>query len=155
MSEFRIPERWVTLVLDDGDFAGAEIEANVRVPMAVLRDVIATSGMSLEDRFRAFGDLFIEWGRPTWNLADFKGPIPTDRDGWERLDAGTGTAISVAWMRGMVEPPAPLPQQPSGPTPSRQSRRHPSSTGRASATRSSSGIPATPSRRSSKRTRTS
>ena len=120
MADFVLPDKRAVIELDDGDYAGAEITARLRLPMAVMLQVSAMgeSEHTREAWARAAGDLFCEWGLVSWNLADHRGPIPADREGWDRLDYLAMQMIFGAWLRGVVEPPAPLPVPSSAPTPS-------------------------------------
>lgn len=113
---FVLPAGDATIVLDDGPYAGAEIDVITNVPYAVLRDV---------------DDLFAEWRQAEtrkdqqpiyerlcglwageclagWNLADRKGPIPADGDGMLRLPPSAAWAVMWEWRQAVGTVPLPL-----------------------------------------------
>lgn len=108
MASFVLPEKRATIELEDGDFAGAEITVRLRVPFGVLKEI--SSMATNPDSIERLVELFSEWALVDWNLADHRGPIPATAEGLARLDVDTVGAVLAAWIRGVVEPPAPLPQ---------------------------------------------
>ena len=108
MASFVLPEKRATIELEDGDFAGAEITVRLRVPFGVLKEISSTA--SDPAGIERLGELFCEWALVDWNLADHRGPIPATPEGFARLDLDTVGAVLAAWIGGVVEPPAPLPQ---------------------------------------------
>lgn len=142
MADFVLPEKRAIIVLDDGDYAGAEITVRLRITLAVVRAI----GDALDAKnFDGLRDLFLEEGLLGWNLADHRGPLPRDASGWDRLTPLEQLAIPAAWLQAVVNPDGPLVLRPSAtgtsPTSSRSPRR---SGGRKSRTASSSDTPATP-----------
>jgi len=136
MAGFVLPERVAIIEIDDGDFAGAEIHARLRLTMGMLREVMValenlTSESDAIEAFGRLGDIFCTHGLISWNLVDSAGPIPADRSGWDRLDIREAGAIISGWMSGIARPPGPLPQPSSDTEPlpagSRNGRRKASS----------------------------
>lgn len=109
MSGFQLPEKRAVITLDDGDYAGAEIVARLRIPFGVLRELMLVLQAPDDEGLARLGDLFCEWGLVSWNLIDHRGAIPPTREGWDRLDIATMIGIVTAWIRGVVKPADPLP----------------------------------------------
>lgn len=108
MAEFRVDADAI-LELTDGGFAGAEINVDLNAPIKVVEAFTKAKGLEGE------WAVFVAHGFRSWNLADKTGPIPIE-EADARLGLRLRRAIVGAWFRGLVQPPAPLPPPPSGPT---------------------------------------
>lgn len=148
MADFVLPERRVPIDLAGGDYDGAEIIVNLRVPMNVVRQydvLLADDSVGVPAFIEGAGALLFTHGRPTWNLADADGPIPATPEDFGRLDWQTQRAVINAWMSGVVNPPRPLSLPSSATEPSPEaSTSPPNSTGPSDSTDSSEPTPATP-----------
>jgi hypothetical protein len=102
-------DRRVDLVLVDMD--GAEVEVDIGVPLATLREWDLTT--TIEDEWSTF----LAAALPAWNLEDALGPIPADESALERLPLPVTRAIMRGWREAAVNPPAPLPPPSSDGTP--------------------------------------
>jgi hypothetical protein len=140
MSEFRLPDKRATIELSDVGLPGGEIDVSVRMPLALMEAAASFIG---EGKLADVRALFLKWADARWNLTDHGGAVPVSEEGFGRLEAAEQLAICAAWLRGVVQPAAPLPPRSSSTARSgAKSRRR--STGRKSTTTSSASTPATP-----------
>jgi hypothetical protein len=118
---FRLPERIVTLVFEDGPYVGLEIDVSLTAPQSLfwtLAAQIASSEERPEDKeltatdITQLRDLALLWGGQirSWNLQDHDGtPVPATPDGFaDRLDRMTQAVLIARWLAAVRNPPAPL-----------------------------------------------
>jgi hypothetical protein len=128
-SLFVIPVEQLTIVLDDGRFAGGEIDLRREVPQSVLRrlnghrrDYVDAPEGSDEEwaALDALYALFAAEVLVAWNLADHHGEIPASHEGMHRLTDAVALTIINTWRQaitgGMVMPPL-APSSPPGDEP--------------------------------------
>jgi hypothetical protein len=138
---FELPERLVTLVLDEStSLEGLELEVNLAVGMAVLRrvDVVmaALTDKSRDDRAALFDEmvaLFATEGLRSWNMRRRGTDVPPTAEGLESIDPTLVGEIVGTWagILGTVPPPlsdgSPSSEPDSGTPRIRVRRRRPSS----------------------------
>lgn len=116
---FRLPEDEATLVLDDGRYAGAEIDCRLSVGYNVyayitgfVRD--AARGTAEEELVERAIEVFVDEVLIGWNLADHKGPIPATVEGMKRLTPTLIGQIISTWasLVGQASPPLGTPATP-------------------------------------------
>jgi hypothetical protein len=151
LTPFRLPEKRADIDLDSVGLPGGVVDVSLRAPLALIETAAQWQD---EGNLADLRGLFLKWADAKWNLVDHQGPIPVTEEGFARLEPAEQVAICAAWLGGVVNPPAPLSQPSSGGEPSAATSRG-RSTGRRSTTTSSRATPATPSRRSSRKTPTS
>ena len=108
---FRLPGERVSIVMDDGPFAGAacEVEQIGAWPIraTAVRLVAAFLGAEGADAetlaLSELYSLFIGEAQPTWALADHRGPIPASAAGMWRLPIPLALAFIDQW----IDPPEP------------------------------------------------
>ena len=111
MGEYRIPEATATLVIDDGPYAGAEIEVRLTLSPRVYFGIKQWAGQTTADMdatmaaTREIATLFVEHGLIGWNL-----PVPATLDGLLSLDVGLITKIAATWISAIGSVPVPLPE---------------------------------------------
>lgn len=117
---FLVPEPRATLVLDDGEMAGAEIEARL-----TLSPSLYFAGMDLLGRLSGAGTtkagmmavarevaaFFAAHGLISWNLRDPRtgDSIPATADGAMTLDIRVLSSIFSTWIQWLGNVPLPLP----------------------------------------------
>jgi hypothetical protein len=117
-SLFVIPVESLTLVLDDGRFAGGEIELRREVPHAVLRSIngrrreYIDAPEGSDEEWQALDALYTLFAAEVlvgWNIADHHGEIPATHEGMHRLTDPVALTIINTWRQaitgGMVMPP--------------------------------------------------
>lgn len=141
MSEFRLPDKRADITLDDVGLPGGVIDVSLRMPLALMERAATFAAEGTLAELRA---LFLEYADARWNLTDYKGEVPVSEEGFGRLEATEQMAVCVAWLRGVVQPAAPLSRKSSSGGRSKPGRSPRRSTGRKSTTSSSAATPATP-----------
>ncbi len=105
MAEFRLPEKRATIELDAVGLPGGEIDVSIRMPLALMEQAASFQNAGNLEGLRG---LFLEWADASWNLADHRGSIPVTAEGFGRLEPTEQIAVITAWLRGVVQLPAPL-----------------------------------------------
>ncbi len=143
MAEFVLPERTVTLRLEDTDYAGAEIVVRISMPLrfffkadAIVAQMRANP-RDLEHLEEAIA-FFVEHGLVSWNLVDRSGPVPPTAEGMaDHLEPGIIGTIIAGWLSAVAQVPGPLASRsPAGAT----SRARRASRSRRSSARPSSSM---------------
>ena len=110
---FRLPEDEATLVLDDGRYAGAEIDCRLSVGYNVysfITGFIRQAARDPEDESlvdRAI-EVFVDEVLIGWNLADHKGLIPATAEGMKRLTPTLIGQVIATWASLVGQAPPPL-----------------------------------------------
>lgn len=104
MGEFRLPERRLTIVLDQGEYAGAEATVRLKTVGAYWEVRRLTrppaEGETRDEydaRLRALYELAAQDVFVAWNLADHAGPIPCTPAGFARVDHGLFGELLGYW----------------------------------------------------------
>lgn len=116
---FRLPEDEATLVLDDGRYAGAEIDCRLSVGYNVYSFITgfvraAARGTAEEELVERAIEVFVDEVLIGWNLTDHKGPIPPTVEGMKRLAPTLIGQIISTWagLVGQASPPLGTPATP-------------------------------------------
>lgn len=128
---FKLPERLVTIVLDEGEYAG--VEATVRLPRSVgaywaIERLAARRGEGeTDEEWRArLVELYETAARDvlvSWNVVDHAGPIPITSAGLARADAALLGSILGLWGVATERSPFVKPSPATEPSGRRKSRR--------------------------------
>lgn len=113
---FVLPAAEATLVIDEGAFAGAEVDVRLNVAYGVLHEYgrLFAAWRDAPERspdedaaYRSMCDLFAREGLVGWNLADHTGAIPATFDGMLRLPVDVVLTVMATWRTsiGRVMPP--------------------------------------------------
>jgi hypothetical protein len=107
MSEFRLPERLVTLDLDDPDMEGVEVVCNAAIPLRAFNQVAALLNEDESKFIEKAAELFVKWGLRSWNICDADGkPVPFEDA--DLLPVLFLVRIVKAWMAECGTVPRPL-----------------------------------------------
>ena len=117
MSVYLVPEATATLVIDDGPYAGAEIEVRLtlspRVYFGIQQWVAQMSGAADTDATLAatteMAELFVANGLTSWNITNRAGPVPVTVEGVLSLDWQLVAKLVATWISAIGTVPVPLP----------------------------------------------
>lgn len=106
---FRLPDKIVTLVFEDGPYQGLELEVNLRVPMGVWWNFAAIADLEEPAEIRAVVHTWASTQLKGWNMEDEAGAVPATPDAFcDRLDEVTQAVILARWSKAVSEVPVPL-----------------------------------------------
>jgi hypothetical protein len=105
---FEIPQRTVTMVIPDGDFAGAEIVASRDVSFGLVLDFEDARNEGTKAGTIKAITTFADQALVSWNLSRNGEPIPATSEELLRLPPDLVGAILSAWGDALKGTPAPL-----------------------------------------------
>ena len=111
---FRLPEKIVTLVFEDGPYQGLEVEVSLTAPQSLFW-FLASLDDDEERTVDQVRDLMLAFGGQVrgWNLTDASGPVPATPQAFaDRLDQATALTLIGRWAEAVKSPPAPLSPRP-------------------------------------------
>lgn len=116
MPPFQLPERTATLVFEDGDLAGLELEVRLSVPFDVLFKIQKLYEQSISepglDGLQELMRYFAEHTLVAWNLSDANGPVPCTPEAFTgTVSAQLGGAMFRRYLEAVGEVPVPLGRQ--------------------------------------------
>lgn len=129
---YELAERLATLVLDDGAYAGAEVEVNLSVGMGVYLSMMraGADGADAASQTEQTMQAFAAHGLRGWNLLRNGEPVPADYEGLLSVTPDLVAEIIAAWVSAIGGgAAAPLPSKPRASTAggsTTASRRRPS-----------------------------
>jgi hypothetical protein len=105
---FEIPQRTVTIVIPDGDFAGAEIVASRDISFSLILDFEEARNEGTRKGTVKAIETFADQALVSWNLSRDGQPIPATATGLMKLPPDLVGAILEAWGDSLKGTPAPL-----------------------------------------------
>jgi len=107
-SQFLLPEQTAVLEIQDGAYAGAEIEVRLTMPLG---DFLKVQEMvEAKDIIQAC-TAFAESVLVGWNIEDKAGPVPADAGGMKRIPPQFAILLLEKWAEAVAKPSAPLAEQ--------------------------------------------
>jgi hypothetical protein len=113
MPDFHLPERIATLIFEDGDLTGLELEVRLSLPFDALFKLQALSTEARDaaslDKLQELLHYFAEIALVGWNLSNGSGPVKlTPAALTAHLDAGNAGALLSRYFEAVGGVPGPL-----------------------------------------------
>lgn len=111
MPDFHLPERTATLVFEEGDLTGLELEVRLSLPFDALFKMQELVNHATDDlgSLRELLHYFAEAALIGWNLTNGSGPVPlTGESLTAHLDAANAGRLLTRYLEEVGKVPAPL-----------------------------------------------